>query len=75
MKFAGGREVVGVLKGFDPLVNVVLDECVEFLRDAADSAVLTTQTRNIGLVVCRGTSVIFVAPTEPGDMEEIANPF
>eukprot|EP00124_Ichthyophonus_hoferi_P000449 Ihof_evm1s17 gene=Ihof_evmTU1s17 len=28
----GGREVVGTLKGFDPLLNLVLDDCVEFLR-------------------------------------------
>lgn len=32
VKLQGGREVHGVLKGFDPLVNVVLDECVEFIR-------------------------------------------
>ena len=32
VKFQGGREVSGVLKGFDPLVNLVLDEAVETLR-------------------------------------------
>ena len=32
VKFAGGREIVGVLKGFDPLVNLVLDDTVEYLR-------------------------------------------
>jgi len=32
VKFAGGREMVGVLKGYDQLVNLVLDECVEYLR-------------------------------------------
>lgn len=32
VKLQGGREVRGVLKGFDPLVNVVLDECIEFIR-------------------------------------------
>ena len=32
VKLQGGREVHGVLKGFDPLVNVVLDECIEFIR-------------------------------------------
>ncbi|CAN0456904.1 unnamed protein product, partial [Hapterophycus canaliculatus] len=31
VKLQGGREVHGVLKGFDPLVNVVLDECIEFI--------------------------------------------
>lgn len=32
VKLQGGREVHGVLKGFDPLVNVVLDECIELIR-------------------------------------------
>lgn len=32
MKFQGGREVVGNLKGFDQLVNLVLDDCVEYMR-------------------------------------------
>jgi small nuclear ribonucleoprotein (snRNP)-like protein len=32
VKFAGGREVSGVLKGFDPLLNLVLDTTTEYLR-------------------------------------------
>ena len=32
VRFAGGRELVGVLKGYDQLVNLVLDEAVEYLR-------------------------------------------
>lgn len=32
VKFQGGREVSGVLKGYDQLVNLVLDDCVEFIR-------------------------------------------
>ena len=32
VKFAGGREASGVLKGFDPLLNLVLDDTVEHLR-------------------------------------------
>jgi U6 snRNA-associated Sm-like protein LSm7 len=31
------------------------------------------ETRPLGLVVCRGTSVILVSPVD--GMEEIANPF
>ena len=34
VKFQGGREVDGVLKGFDKLDNLVLDDCVEFLPGA-----------------------------------------
>ena len=36
VKFAGGREAAGVLKGYDPLLNLVLDNTVEFLRDPDD---------------------------------------
>ena len=36
VKFVGGREVVGVLKGADPICNLVLDDTVEFLRDGND---------------------------------------
>ena len=32
VKFNGGREVEGILKGFDPLMNLVLDEVKEVLR-------------------------------------------
>lgn len=32
VRFQGGREAEGVLKGFDKLDNLVLDECIEFLR-------------------------------------------
>lgn len=37
VKFAGGREMVGVLKGYDQLVNMVLDDTVEYLRGASAS--------------------------------------
>ena len=33
VKLMGGREVHGVLKGYDQLLNLVLDEGVEYLRD------------------------------------------
>lgn len=32
VKFSGGREVSGVLKGWDQLMNLVLDEVEEVLR-------------------------------------------
>lgn len=32
VKFIGGRQVVGILKGFDQLMNLVLDDVVETLR-------------------------------------------
>ena len=32
IKFAGGRECSGILKGYDPLLNIVVDNTVEYLR-------------------------------------------
>jgi small nuclear ribonucleoprotein (snRNP)-like protein len=32
VKYQGGRQVVGVLSGFDNLQNLVLDETVEYIR-------------------------------------------
>lgn len=34
VKFQGGREFVGTLKGFDGLVNLVLDDAIEYMRGA-----------------------------------------
>uniref|UniRef100_U5EXX0 U6 snRNA-associated Sm-like protein LSm7 n=1 Tax=Corethrella appendiculata TaxID=1370023 RepID=U5EXX0_9DIPT len=72
VKFAGGREASGVLKGYDPLLNLVLDNTTEYLRDPDDFK-LTDETRNLGLVVCRGTSVVLICPQD--GMESIPNPF
>ncbi len=32
VKCLGGRELQGTLRGYDDLVNLVLDDCDEFLR-------------------------------------------
>ncbi|XP_056002659.1 U6 snRNA-associated Sm-like protein LSm7 [Ostrea edulis] len=73
VKFSGGREAAGVLKGYDPLLNLVLDDTTEYLRDPDDPYKLTEDTRTLGLVVCRGTSVVLICPSD--GMEAIANPF
>ncbi|WCJ18962.1 U6 snRNA-associated Sm-like protein LSm7 [Euphorbia peplus] len=73
VKLTGGRQVTGTLKGYDQLLNLVLDEAVEYLRDADDPLKTTDQTRQLGLIVCRGTAVMLVSPTDGTD--EIANPF
>ena len=49
--------VLGILKGFDQMMNVVLENCVEYLRDPADPTILTDKTRHLGLVVCKGRCV------------------
>lgn len=87
VKFNGGRECSGVLKGkirvipsstivslgYDQLLNLVLDQTIEYLRDPDDEYKISEDTRQLGLVVCRGTSVVLICPLD--GMEEIANPF
>ncbi|CAH8445863.1 unnamed protein product [Heterobilharzia americana] len=73
VKFSGGREAVGILKGCDNLQNMVIDCTTEFLRDPDDPNRLTEDTRELGLVVCRGPSVELVCPAD--GMESIPNPF
>ncbi|GJJ09341.1 hypothetical protein Clacol_003563 [Clathrus columnatus] len=67
VKFTGGREVTGVLKGYDQLLNLVLDEVVEELTEPE------TRTRNLGLVVLRGPTITLLSPIDGS--EEIENPF
>ncbi|KAJ8908679.1 hypothetical protein NDN08_005384 [Rhodosorus marinus] len=73
VKLVGGRQIRGTLKGWDPLVNLVLDDAVEELRDPTDPYVLTGKERKLGLLVARGTSVMTICPTD--GMEETENPF
>jgi U6 snRNA-associated Sm-like protein LSm7 len=73
---------VGILKGYDQLMNLVLDNVEENLRgmlssdgvnsDPDDGTVLD-QTRKLGLVVCRGPTIVLISPTD--GVEEIENPF
>ncbi|KAL6651952.1 hypothetical protein ACP70R_010877 [Stipagrostis hirtigluma subsp. patula] len=73
VKLTGGRQVTGTLKGYDQLLNLVLDEAVESEREQDDPLKLSGKTRQLGLIVCRGTAVMLVSPTDGTD--EIANPF
>lgn len=69
VKFNGGREVKGTLKGYDALMNLVLDDVDEVVRDDEGNE----STRSLGLVVVRGTLLVLVSPVDGS--EEIANPF
>lgn len=71
VKFQGGREATGKLKGYDHLLNLVLDNTTEYLRDSEDR--VTETKRHLGLVVCRGPAVTIVCPQ--GGHEPIQNPF
>lgn len=71
VKFVGGRNVTGILKGLDDIVNLVLDECTEYLRDVKGE--ITQRERFLGLVVARGTAITSIHPVN--GFEEIPNPF
>lgn len=47
LQLNGNRKVTGVLRGFDPFMNIVLDETVEEIS--------ATEKHNIGMVVSNPT--------------------
>uniref|UniRef100_A0A8C2LV88 Small nuclear ribonucleoprotein G n=1 Tax=Cricetulus griseus TaxID=10029 RepID=A0A8C2LV88_CRIGR len=47
---------VGILWGFDPFMNLVIDECVKMATSG--------QQNNIGMVVIRGNSIIMLEVLE-----------
>jgi len=67
VKFTGGREVTGVLKGYDQLLNLVLDEVEEQVQEPEP------RTRILGLAVLRGPTITLLSPVD--GLEEISNPF
>lgn len=58
LKLNGGRAVTGILRGFDPFMNVVLDDTVEECKDNTKN--------NIGMVVSR-RAFVFGQKTVPND--------
>ncbi|OJI96935.1 hypothetical protein ASPVEDRAFT_36320 [Aspergillus versicolor CBS 583.65] len=69
VKFNGGREVSGTLKGYDQLMNLVLDDVKESMHDDEGNE----NTRSLGLIVARGTLIVLISPADGS--EQIANPF
>ena len=57
MKINGNRLVTGTLRGYDPFMNLVIDDAVEQLKGS--------NTQNpIGMVVIRGNSVVMIEALE-----------
>jgi len=52
LRINGGRQVEGVLSGFDPFMNLVLDHSVEITKQG--------QRQEIGMTVVRGNSVVML---------------
>lgn len=79
--------VTGTLKGYDQLMNLVLDNVKEVTRGQCVEAELrkmictdeytdeegNTSSRSLGLLVARGTLLVLISPLDGS--EEIANPF
>ena len=62
------------MRGYDALVNIVLDDTVEVLSEQNDvSTTGNKKPRSLGLVVCRGTAVSIVYPSD-GALET-SNPY
>ena len=56
-----------------PKLDPLMEGYLEYMRDVDDPYKLTEETRQLGLIVCRGTAVTLVCPSD--GMMEIANPF
>eukprot|EP00040_Diaphanoeca_grandis_P001813 m.19654 g.19654 ORF g.19654 m.19654 type:complete len:76 (-) comp12550_c1_seq1:690-917(-) len=55
VKLNGNRVVSGVLRGFDPFMNIVIDQAVE------ENSV---EKQDMGMVVLRGNSIIMMEALE-----------
>lgn len=56
LKLNGNRRVTGILRGFDPFMNLVMDQCVEVSPK--------NEHREMGMVVIRGNSIVMLEALE-----------
>lgn len=56
LKINAGRTVTGILRGFDPYMNIVLDDAVEELSN--------NKKEPIGMIIVRGNSVVLMEALE-----------
>ncbi|KAJ1538783.1 hypothetical protein HK405_013485 [Cladochytrium tenue] len=57
LQLNGNRKVTGILRGYDPFMNIVLEDAYEETPDSSERA-------SIGMVVVRGNSVIVMEALE-----------
>ncbi|CCF58658.1 hypothetical protein KAFR_0F00610 [Kazachstania africana CBS 2517] len=67
VKLMGGRVVMGILKGYDQLMNLVLDETVEYIKDSNDE-ISRDRTRILGFTVIRGPILVSISPLEGSEV-------
>ncbi|KAI3383662.1 hypothetical protein SNEBB_009250 [Seison nebaliae] len=74
VKFTAGGEAIGILKGYDQLLNIVLDGTMEERKLTTDGGnVSSDEKRKLGLVVCRGPNITSICPDD--GFETTVNPF
>ena len=56
VKIERGRHVTGILRGFDPYMNIVLEDAIEEITN--------TERNSIGMVVVRGNSIVMIEALE-----------
>merc|ERR1711935_177531 len=56
IKVNGGRKVEGILRGFDPFMNLVVDDAIEYRKDSS--------SHTMGMCVIRGNSVLMIEALE-----------
>ncbi|KAH3901359.1 Sm-like protein LSM7 SCDLUD_002851 [Saccharomycodes ludwigii] len=61
VQLTDNRVVTGTLKGYDQLMNMVLDDAIEYIGDELDSTLLVGK-RKLGFCVLRGTLLIMISP-------------
>merc|ERR1712243_395942 len=52
LQINGGRQLSGILRGYDPFMNLVIDEAIEKKKSG--------DRQSIGMVVIRGNSIIML---------------
>ncbi|XP_036352846.2 small nuclear ribonucleoprotein G-like [Ochotona princeps] len=57
LKLNDSRHAHGILRGFDPFMNLEIDECTEMANSG--------QRNNTGTVVIRGNSIIMLEALQP----------
>jgi small nuclear ribonucleoprotein G len=57
LKLNGERRVVGIMKGYDQFMNIVLDEAIE-IKQGKQSSAVNPEKRNLGTIVIRGSSIV-----------------
>ncbi|KAJ3249637.1 hypothetical protein HDU77_007648 [Chytriomyces hyalinus] len=56
LELNGNRKVSGVLRGFDPFMNIVLEDATE--------EVSATDRQDMGMIVIRGNSIVVLEALE-----------